>query len=237
VNVAVIVAGGLGERLGLQGGKQLALVAGRPVLAHTLEAFERAASIDAIVVVTHPDRVAQYRAQAVDPTGAVKVVDVVGGGDTRQQSVARGLAAVPAEADVILVHDGARPLVTPEIVDGAVAALLADEAADGVVVGHPSYDTVKVVDAAGTVVATADRSTLWAAQTPQVFRAGALRTAYARAAAEGIQGTDDASLVELAGGTVRMLVGPRENIKVTVPEDLLVVERLLAARGEETGDE
>lgn len=232
MNVAVIVAGGSGERSGQEGGKQLALVAGKPVLSHTVAAFERAEAVDAIVVVAHPDRVEQYRAVAVTPIGAAKVIAIVPGGDTRQQSVARGLAAVPAEADIVLVHDGARPLVTPALIERAIDALADDASLDGIVVGHPSYDTLKVVDAAGTITATADRAAIWSAQTPQVFRARSLREAYARAEADAAEATDDASLVERVGGKVRMLAGPRENIKVTVHEDLLVVEQLLLARAQ-----
>jgi 2-C-methyl-D-erythritol 4-phosphate cytidylyltransferase len=105
------------------------------------------------------------------------------------------------------------------------------------VVGHPSYDTLKHVDDSGRITGTLDRSVIWAAQTPQVFRAPVLRAAYARAHTEGFAGTDDASLIEHAGGAVRMLAGPRDNLKITVPEDLAVVERTLKARAEgATGD-
>lgn len=230
MNAAVIVAGGTGERSGLDGGKQLASVAGRPVLSHTIAAFSACAAIDAIVVVVHPDRLEEYRVQAVDPVGSSKVVCITPGGDSRQESVARGLAGVPGDAGIIAVHDGARPLVTPSLIAEAIGALLADDALDGVVVGHPSYDTLKVVGARDRVTATLDRAVVWAAQTPQVFRASVLRRAHREAEAEGFHGTDDASLVERAGGSVGMLRGPRDNIKVTVPEDLLVVERLIKAR-------
>lgn len=237
MNAAIIVAGGSGERTGLDGGKQLAAVAGRPVLYHTISAFAACAAIDAIVVVTHPERIEEYRTAAAAPLGTPKIIGVVGGGPTRQESVARGLAEVPADAEVIAVHDGARPLVTPALIAEAIDALHADRALDGVVVGHPSYDTLKLVGAQDRVTGTLDRATVWAAQTPQVFRAPVLRRAYASAEAEGFVATDDASLVEHVGGSVRMLAGPRDNIKVTVPEDMLIVERLLQARVEGAGDE
>lgn len=230
MNAAVIVAGGSGDRFGAEGGKQLAVVAGAPVLRHTVSAFAHCAAVDAIVVVVSPGRAEEYRARAVDPVDSAKVVAVVPGGSTRQRSVQAGLDAVPPGASVIIVHDGARPLVTPETIEGAVAALSADPALAGVVVGHPSYDTLKSVDRERRIVGTLDRSTIWAAQTPQVFRAEALREAYARAAEQGIEGTDDAALVEAAGGLVLMTEGPRDNIKVTVAEDLRFVERVLAAR-------
>lgn len=230
MNAAIIVAGGSGERMGLTGGKQLATIAGRPVLSHTLESFDRCDSVDSIVVVVHPDRVEEYRRDAVDPIRSGKVTAVVGGGSTRQLSVSFGLKSVPEEARIVIVHDGARPLVTPELISRVVTALADDPALDGIVVGHPSYDTLKAVDAAGRITATPDRRAFWAAQTPQAFRAEVLRRAYAVAADDRYEGTDDASLVERAGGVVHMLAGPRDNIKITVPEDVLLVERLLEAR-------
>ncbi len=233
MNAVVIVAGGTGERTGIPGGKQLASLHGRAILSLAIEAFERCPAIDEIVVVVHPDRVEEYRRTAIEPAAPRKVTAVVGGGDTRQASVAAGLAAVSADATVIAVHDGARPLVTPDLIAGALDALVAAPTADGVVVGHPSYDTLKVVDAEGRIVSTPDRATLWAVQTPQVFRANALREAYRRAELEGFTGTDDASLVERLGGTVLVYQGPRDNIKITVAGDVLVAERLLEARGAE----
>lgn len=235
---AVIVAGGTGERLGRQGGKQLARIAGLPVLAHTIRAFEDAARVDRIVVVAHPDRVEEYREHAVEASGAVKVIGIVPGGATRLGSVRSGLAATPAESSIILVHDGARPLVRPDLIDAAIVALEEDGSLDGVVVGHPSYDTLKVVGADQCILETADRSVIWAAQTPQVFRAHVLRRAYERASAEGWAGTDDASFVERIGGRVAMYCGPRDNMKVTVPEDLDVADTLIRLRkGEQAMDE
>lgn len=228
MNAAIIVAGGSGERLGQAGGKQLLEVCGRPVLSHAIAAFEECAAIDTIVVVTHPARVDEYRQAAIDPLASTKVAAVVGGGSTRQESVAAGFAALGPDIDIVAIHDGARPLVTPDLVGRAIAALQAEPALAGVVVGHPSYDTMKHVDEYGVIVGTPDRATLWAAQTPQVFRAPALLSAHAAAAREGYIGTDDASLVERAGGVVRMLEGPRNNIKVTVAEDLALVELLLS---------
>jgi len=237
VITAIIVAGGTGERLGRPGGKQLARVAGLPVLAHTIRAFEDATRVDAVVVVVHPERLDQYRAEAVLASGATKVLAVVPGGTSRAASVRAGLAAVPAESTIILVHDGARPLAEPSLIDAAVATLAGDDSLDGVIVGHPSYDTLKIVEGERHVRGTADRTTTWAAQTPQVFRAQTLRAAYERASADGWDGTDDASFVERAGGRLAMYEGSRDNIKVTVPEDLPLVDRLLRMRrGEHSVD-
>lgn len=228
---AIVVAGGSGERFGDTGGKQMAEVAGLPVVAHTLLALERAESVEAIVLVCHPERLEEYRERAVEAAGARKVARVVAGGETRGDSVRAGLAALDESAEVVAVHDGARPLVDPSCVDAAVAALRSRADVDGVVVGHPAYDTMKSVDESLLVEATPDRRTLWVAQTPQVFRAAFLREAYGAAADEGFEGTDDASIVERAGGSVLMLEGSRWNVKVTFREDLAVVEALLRERG------
>jgi len=236
VRAAIIVAGGSGDRLGREGGKQLAHVWGRPLLYHTLAVFDACPAIDSIVVVVHPDRIEEYMREAIDPVGSPKVMAVVPGGETRQQSVAAGLAALPGSAAIVVVHDGARPLVTPDVITDAVRVLEGDATLAGVVVGHPSFDTLKIVDEDGDVVGTVDRSLFWAAQTPQVFRAEVLRHAYERGRMDDFLGTDDASLVERCQGTVRMLAGPRRNIKVTVAEDLAIVEALLGGGGEESDE-
>jgi 2-C-methyl-D-erythritol 4-phosphate cytidylyltransferase len=227
---AVIAAGGTGERFGDADGKQLAEVAGAPILTHTLMAFQDAPSVDAVVVVGHEDRLADYRARALEPFALPKVLAVVPGGPTRQASVAEGVRAVPDGTSVIVIHDGARPLVTAETIERAVRRLEEDAGLAGVVVGHPMYDTVKETDGGGTVVSTPDRSRLWVAQTPQVFRAGILAAALEAAHEDGIETTDDAGLVSQYDGQIEMIEGPRENLKVTVPEDLAVVAALLGDR-------
>ena len=131
------------------------------------------------------------------------------------------------------MHDGARPLVTPALISNALAALANEPEAAGVVVGHPAIDTLKLVDRF-TIEATPPRSRYWAVQTPQIFRAEALRAACAAAEADGFLGTDDSSLVERTGARVIVFEGPRDNIKVTVAEDLLLVEAALRFR--EGGD-
>ena len=228
MTAAIVVAGGSGERLGLSGGKQLAPVAGLPVLSWTLKALAASPGIDLIVLVTHPDRVGEYRAVAVEPLGLSVPVVYAAGGSSRQESVAAGLATVPDTVTTVLVQDGARPLLTPELVNRALAALSADPGAAGAVVGHPAVDTLKLAED-GVVRSTPDRSQYWAVQTPQVFRAAELRRAYSQAAEEGFVGTDDSSLVEHMGGRVLLVEGPRDNLKVTVPEDLAIVEALLKA--------
>ena len=140
-----------------------------------------------------------------------------------------GIEEVDVEFDYIAVHDGARPLITPELIAHAINHLKGDLDADGVVIGHPSVDTLKVVEASG-IVGTPDRNLFWVAQTPQVFRSNILRRAYTTAMFDGFVGTDDSSLGERMGGNVHMQNGPRDNIKVTVPEDTGPVLAALLAR-------
>ena len=140
-----------------------------------------------------------------------------------------GVDAVDPSYEVIVIHDGARPLVTLDLINRSICMLKGDLDIDGVVVGHPSVDTLKVVDSSN-IVGTPDRNMFWIAQTPQVFRSTILRRAYSTAMFEGFVGTDDSSLVERMGGVVHMVNGPRDNIKVTVPEDIGPAIAALAGR-------
>lgn len=227
---AVIVAGGVGRRFGNPEGKQLIAIAGKPMLAWTLEAFDAAESVGHIVVVCPPDRERHVRDEVLACYSFDTPITFAPSGAERQDSTRNGLGAVPAGFDVIAVHDGARPLILPETIDAAVAALLAGEGLDGVVCGQPAVDTLKIVDTEGRFVETPPRSSYWAVQTPQVFWVEALRRAYAWADETGFVGTDDSSLVEGMGGHVRGFEAPRDNFKVTLPEDVPPVEAVLRAR-------
>jgi 2-C-methyl-D-erythritol 4-phosphate cytidylyltransferase len=201
-------------------------VAGRPMLAWSLDAFARARAVVGGVVAAPPgqlDAVAELAGRS-DREGEGMAFRVVSGGESRSESVAAGLAAV--ETEVTVVHDAARPLVTPELIDAVVEDLVS-EGCEGVVAATRATDTVK--QAAGREVErTLDRSTLWAAQTPQAFRTAALRSALeSRALADA---TDDAMLVELQGGRVLLHEAPRENVKVTTQLELQVAELLLRGR-------
>ena len=220
--VAIIAAGGVGKRLKARRHKPFVRLAGRPMLAWTLSALERAAAIDGIVVVSHRDDVAkvqrlskQYRYQ--------KVIRVVPGGVSRMSSVFRGLEALPPSAEWVVVHDGARPFVTPALIQ---AALRAARQAKAVVTAVPVVPTIK--RARGRwVEATLNRNHLWAVQTPQVFHRNLLKRAHAKAMARGATATDDATLVEALGHRVRIVPGDHRNIKVTTPDDLIVAEAFL----------
>ncbi|MFT5370342.1 MAG: 2-C-methyl-D-erythritol 4-phosphate cytidylyltransferase, partial [Candidatus Latescibacterota bacterium] len=223
MNYAIVLAAGSGKRMGTQTPKQFLALAGKPVLAWTLDAFEKANCVDAVVLVTAADQVMVCRELFVSG----KVVDVVAGGAERQDSVARGLAAVPELADVVAVHDGARAFVTPEDIDAVVRAAQTHGAA---VLGTPVTDTIKRVDG-DRVVETLDRSVLRGVQTPQAFRADVIRQAHDEAKKTGYLGTDDTALVEQMGAPVVVVQGRADNVKITTPDDLELGLSILAKRG------
>lgn len=229
---AVIVAGGTGTRFGNPEGKQLIAVAGKPLLAWTLAAFDEAKSIGHMVVVCQPEREQHVRDEVLSCYSFNTPITFAPSGAERQDSTRNGLNAVPEGFDIVSVHDGARPLIRPATIDGAVEALLAGEAEglDGVVCGQPAVDTLKVVDSRGCFVETPPRAKFWTVQTPQVFWADALKRAYTWVDESGFVGTDDSSLVEGMGGRVRGFDCPRDNLKVTLPEDLAPVEAALRER-------
>jgi 2-C-methyl-D-erythritol 4-phosphate cytidylyltransferase len=218
--VALIVAAGRGERLGSSAPKALVALSGRPMLDWSVAALRAADGIGAIVVALPGD------ALDAAPAGCVAVA----GGAERSHSVRAALAAAPPDAEVVLVHDAARPLLTPELVERCLHALHEDGGWDAAIAAAPVTDTVKRVADGVRVTETLVRAELWAVQTPQVFRRAALERALSRPDEELAAATDDAMLVELDGGRVRVVEAPAGNFKVTTPVDLRLAELLLAAR-------
>jgi 2-C-methyl-D-erythritol 4-phosphate cytidylyltransferase len=204
--VGIIAAGGGGERLGADRPKAFAVCAGRPLLEWSMEALGPVCSRIVLAV----------------PPGLEEPPDRVTAGHTRSASVRNALAAAP-EASVVVIHDAARPLVTTDLVARCIDAL---DGVDGAVAAAPVTDTVHVASPDLLIAHSPDRSTLWAAQTPQVFRADVLRRANDR----NEEATDEATLVAAVGGTVRLIEGPSDNIKVTTPTDLRLAEALLRER-------
>jgi 2-C-methyl-D-erythritol 4-phosphate cytidylyltransferase len=223
---AVIVAAGQGSRMRTAVSKQYLPLAGKPILVHTLLKFQAHPDIGVITVVVPPGDERQVREMA-DQFGCGKVRHIVAGGSERQHSVARGLATLRGEADLVLVHDAVRPFVTDAMITAACAAAATDGAA---VLAVPVKDTIKVARADGTVESTPDRRSLWAVQTPQAFRLSLLLDAYEQAERDGFIGTDDAMLVERLGHPVRIVHGDYANIKITTPEDLDWAEHSLKNR-------
>jgi 2-C-methyl-D-erythritol 4-phosphate cytidylyltransferase len=218
---AVLVAAGRGERLGNDRPKAFANLAGRPLLAESLERLEASEWIEALVVAA-PEAWEEPSILLAEEIGAGKVHAAVTGGATRADSVRAGLAEVPESAVVVVVHDAARPLLGDDVLERVIAGL--GDGWDGAVPALPLADTVKRADGEA-VVETVDREGLYAAQTPQAFLADALRRAFAG----GHDATDCAGLVEAAGGRVRLVEGDRRLLKVTTPADLELVEALLRA--------
>ncbi|MGC4105443.1 MAG: 2-C-methyl-D-erythritol 4-phosphate cytidylyltransferase [Thermomicrobiales bacterium] len=220
----VIVAAGKGERFG-HCGKVLAVCGGRPILAWSLDALEAASSVRDVVIV--------YGAHTEDDIRALiaegrwpKVSALVSGGANRHASVQAGLDAVAPDVEVVLVHDAARPLVEPSHFEAVALAAAVGGAA---ILATPVADTLKRVTD-GTIEATVPRAGMWAAQTPQGFRLSEYRAALVRTAGHEDEFTDDASMFESLGWPVRIVPGSRMNLKVTVPEDLVLIEALLQTR-------
>ena len=230
---AVVLAAGQGKRMQSSVAKQFLLLAGEPVVCHALRAFEES-EVDTVVLVTGADEIAYCRKEIVEKYGFQKVVDVVAGGKERYHSVYEGLCALSgtlSEEGIVLIHDGARPMVTGEIITRTIEAARKHGAC---VAAMPVKDTIKVTDADGFAVMTPDRSTLWQMQTPQTFVYKLVHGAYTKLFSDesyqkGI--TDDAMVVEsMCGRRVKLVEGSYENIKVTTPEDMIVAECFLNKR-------
>lgn len=219
---AIILAGGTGERFGKEGGKQLVEIVGKPVLTWSAEAFDAVGDIGLIVIVCPEERREEYLRRAIDPFPFVTPVVVAPSGPSRQESAFSGLEYVPDTFEFVVLHDGARPLISTDLIKHTINTLKGNIDCDGAVVAHPSVDTLKVVED-GVIMGTPDRRVFWNAQTPQVFRAGIYRRAHASALSDGFMGTDDSSLIERLGGRVLVVEGKRDNIKLTVPEDYLML--------------
>jgi 2-C-methyl-D-erythritol 4-phosphate cytidylyltransferase len=220
---AIIVGAGEGKRMSGGGRKQFVKIGGKPIFAYTLEIFENSKAVDHIVMVVPRDSVDFAREEVVEEFGFKKVHEIVYGGETRQQSVYNGLKALKDKTAWVLIHDAVRPLVSDVLLQRVLDAARKGGAA---ITGVPARDTVKQVES-GQIVGTLDRRLLWLAQTPQCFRYETIVEAHRRAAAEKLDATDDASLVEKYGTKVAVAVGSYANLKVTSPEDIPVFEYFL----------
>ena len=214
---AVIAAGGSSQRMG-EVDKVFALLGGKPVLARVVDTFQNCKQIDRIVVVVSIENLEKCRELVAGKSQ--NKIDVVAGGERRQDSVAAGLAKLDG-CDWVVIHDGARPLVTPELIEQGLKAAKESGAAIAAV---PVKDTIKLAGDNNFILGTPPRHNLWQAQTPQVFRYDLITGAYRNLQAEV---TDDASLVERAGYKVKLYPGDDSNIKITTPDDLAFAEVLI----------
>ncbi|HPB30615.1 MAG TPA: 2-C-methyl-D-erythritol 4-phosphate cytidylyltransferase [Candidatus Sumerlaeota bacterium] len=225
---AVILGGGRGLRAGGQEPKQLRLLAGRPLIHYSLEAFQNCPDVEGIILVIHPDY-AEH--PAVKDCGLLfpSLRGLAHGGALRQNSVLNGLLAVPEDVELVAIHDGARPFPPPGGIRQAIAAA---KDKGGAILAIPVTDTVKSCTADGRILDTPDRSCLRLAQTPQVFRRAWIIEGYRAAADDGVTLTDDAAALQCTGRDVFVVEGCRDNIKVTYDEDFTLAEHILARREE-----
>ncbi len=224
---ALVLAAGRGERLGQGLPKAFVPLLGKPLLLRSLETLAAAPEIEQVLPVLNATDMRRYA--SLDLVPIPKLLAPVAGGAERQDSVREGLAALPGSVDFVVIHDAARCLVRVEDVRRVIAGA---EAGGAAVLARRVGDTIKRVRD-GRVIDTPDRSECWAAQTPQVFRLELLREALAKADAEGVQGTDDAQLVERLGAPVHVVEGSASNFKITWPADLAAAEAILQARESE----
>jgi 2-C-methyl-D-erythritol 4-phosphate cytidylyltransferase len=230
--IALIPAAGMGKRMGASINKQYLQLDGLPIVARTISVFEQSPLIDAIYLVIPAEEIPYCREHVIAACGFHKVVEIVPGGRERQNSVMNGLRAMRsrvADDSVVVIHDGVRPLITPELLRESIDTA---RSSDGALVAVPAKDTIKTV-ANGVVTGTPDRETLWLAQTPQTFRFGVIYAAHQTAESDHFMGTDDASLVERVGGQVRIVRGDYRNIKITTPEDLVLARAFLVSEKKE----
>jgi len=216
-------AAGFGNRLGLDRPKALAVIAGKPLMIWTLERFLSLGLTEGSVIVCPKGFEDAFEALLNDWFRGMRFIVIVGG-DVRQESVAKGLACLSEDTDIVVIHDAARPFVTEESITASIVAAEADGAAT---VAIPCIDTILEADKDSYLAATPLREALWACQTPQTFQTRVIREAHAWAAREGYTGTDDASLVRAMGGRVKLVPGAPLNFKVTTATDLALAEYVI----------
>ncbi len=226
MNSAIVLAGGSSTRMGAKIDKAFLPLGPKPVVAYPLRAFQDCPDIDSIVLVVRKEQLVAARG-LVQMFGISKTNAIVAGGSSRQASVRAGLAALDPDTTYVAVHDAARPNIHPELIEELLKAARRTGAA---IAATPMVDTVKVTGTGGIIAETLDRSRIWAAQTPQVFRVSLLRSALEKADKDKVEVTDDAQAVELAGGEVKLVPNSVPNPKITVPEDIRTVGLLMGLR-------
>jgi 2-C-methyl-D-erythritol 4-phosphate cytidylyltransferase len=224
----LIPAAGTGRRMGSHRNKLLLMVRSQPIIGWTLKAVEAAHQIKWIGIISQPNDWDDLTAILAD-LKLTKPVELIEGGSTRQESVYNGLQALPDSAEKVLIHDGARCLATPNLLDRCADAI---GKCSGLVAAIPVKDTIKVVDENGIIRSTPERRQLWAAQTPQGFDVKMLRHCHAEGVRQSWEVTDDAALFEKCGYEVRIVEGEETNLKVTTPQDLAIAEFILKNRRE-----
>ncbi|MBI5755444.1 MAG: 2-C-methyl-D-erythritol 4-phosphate cytidylyltransferase [Nitrospirae bacterium] len=224
---AIIPAAGKGKRMRHVVHKHYILLEGRPILAYNIEAFEKCIGVNQVFVVVRSGEEEYCLKEVVERYGFKKVLKIVIGGERRQDSVYNGIKELDEDTDIVVVHDGVRPFVSPELINETVKLAMY---VDGVVAAMPVKDTIKEISPDGFIKGTHERESLWNAQTPQTFKRRIIEEAFERAFTDNFSGTDESSLVERLGGRVKIIEGSHENIKITTKEDLLLAEFILRKR-------
>lgn len=227
MNRAIIVAAGQGLRMGANRRKQFLLLAGRPILTHTLNVFDNCRAIDRIILVIPAGNMALCKKNILKPAGLIDKVTLVAGGRRRQDSVFNGLESIDDDEGIVLIHDGVRPLVTCALIE---ACIQGSKEQGSCIPALLPVDTLKMVNGNGIVTRTIDRGGLCMAQTPQAFQLSIIRTAHRQAKNKGWKATDDASLVERMGLDVHIIEGVHENLKITTDGDLALAEFYFSQR-------
>ena len=220
---ALIPSAGLGKRMGVERPKQFLSINGLPVLVYTLKVFEASPEIDEVNLIIHKGE-EDYCQKMIEEYKLKKVLRIVFGGKTRQESVYNGLKEVNSETGIVVVHDAVRPFVTGDLIKKSIRTA---RYSDGAVVAIPAKDTPKYVSGNGIIEKTVNRSNPWLAQTPQTFKLEIIKEGYHRAYLDNFLGTDDASLVERLGYKIKIVEGSYANIKITTPEDIDLAQRML----------
>ncbi|MHB1347145.1 MAG: 2-C-methyl-D-erythritol 4-phosphate cytidylyltransferase [Candidatus Humimicrobiaceae bacterium] len=235
MNLGIITAAGKGTRLKAEINKQFLSLCGKPILAHTIGVFQRAALIDEIFVLVPQEFVEYTQKNIIDKYNFSKVTRIIIGGETRQETVTNALKFAPDNCSIISVHDGVRPLIYSTDVNNLIELLiesnLKDKQVQGVILAAAAYETIKKIDTDEGIVKTIPRETVYHAQTPQTFFKSTLIKAYLKAENEDFTATDDSMLVERAGYKVKFLKGSHENIKITTPTDLFLAELIISKNG------
>lgn len=220
---AVIVAGGKGSRMKEDTRKQYLILAGSPVLVHTLRIFNQLDEIDTICLVVPGADIDYCHSLISQLSDMQKKIDLISGGNERQDSVYNGIRGIKDKSGIVVIHDGVRPFVSP---DHILECIREAGKSGACILGVPASDTLKKVDTIGNIDGTVQRDSIWLAQTPQAFTYSLIMKAHELAREDEFYGTDDASLVEYIGHPVKMVTGSKYNIKITTREDLLVAESI-----------
>ena len=223
--LAIVLAGGAGKRMGSSTSKQFLLLDNKPILVHTLQVFQECKPVDGIYLVVNHRDLPLIQEEILETYHFSKIMKLVIGGRLRQDSVRNGLEAIDESCDVVIIHDAARPFVSPAFVEKSIFLM---EMFDAVVPAIPARDTIKVISKEGFVLKTLERDALWHIQTPQTFKYDLIAKAYREGMAKKLCGYDDSTFIEHLGKKVKVIEGSPYNIKITTPEDLLIARGILA---------